>query len=482
MSLVVAHRRRMSRKVATGRRGLTVAVLAIGCSGAAIFGAISSAFTPEGFPVAWGIIAVLLIITANRVLGPFLLSPVQIVAGGLFLLAVLGRLFYGAVADVSGGGSITIHLSDSATRQTQNLILITVVLMLSGALLVSAICGGKAKIPRATLQGLKLNASSYRLIALAAPLPLFLLVVGYGPSKLLERSYYIEQHVGSPSIVSAGTLLSLAAIAGLGCLWAARKYRTWVLVLMAVAVLTFLGLGSRRLALIPTLFSLGMLAINTSRRTRLIVIATCFFSFYLIGLPLEFRAQASHGILPYLDALPGIVGADHPWGATARNVLISFAIIGKAALMQPFPLHDLYVSLTPVPGSLAGWYDIAPYHRLNLYTPTAGLGELWNAGLAATAIVSAVFGAILAWLEIRAKRLLADGKQILGLILIVLGALFLPFFVQYNLRAAARMLYYALAIDIVARMFNLRSGVATANGSVTPDKRRGSSGLQYDSA
>jgi len=117
-----------------------------------------------------------------------------------------------------------------------------------------------------------------------------------------------------------------------------------------------------------------------------------------------------------------------------------------------------------------------------LYTPTAGLGELWNAGLAATAIVSAVFGAILAWLEIRAKRLLADGKQILGLILIVLGALFLPFFVQYNLRAAARMLYYALAIDIVARMFNLRSGVATANGSVTPDKRRGSSGLQYDSA
>jgi hypothetical protein len=467
MSLAFTYRKTRSQKVATGSRGLTVAVLAIGASGAAIFGVISSPFTPEGFPVALGAILVLLLITANRVLGTFLFSPVQIVVGGLFILAVLGRLFYGVVADVRGGGAITIHLSESGTRQTQNLILIVAILIMTGALLVLAICGGKTKIPHATLQGLRLKASSYRLIALAAPLPLFVLVVSYGPSKLLERSSYIEQHVGSPTIVSASTLLSLAAIAGLGCLWAGRRYRAWVLVLLAVAALTFLGLGSRRLALIPVIFSLGMLAINASRRTRLIVIASCALSYYLIGLPLKFRAQASHGILPYLGSLPEIVAADHPWAATAKNLLISFAIIGKTALMQPFPLRDLYIALSPVPGSLAGWYDIAPYHRLNAYTPVAGLGELWNAGLLATAIVSLLLGAILAWLEIRAKRLLANGKQILSLVLIVLSTLFLPFFMQYNLRAAVRMLYYALAIDIVAAAFNHRPRERTANRFVT---------------
>jgi hypothetical protein len=481
MSLVVANRKRTSQKVAAGRRGLTVALLSIGCSGAVIFGAISSSFTPEGFPLALGAIAVLLLVTANRVLGTFLLSPVQIVVGGLLLLAVLGRLFHGAIADVRGGAAITIHLAEDATRQTQNLILLAAVLMLSGALLVLAICGGKAKIPHATFQGFKLNDSSYKLIALGAPLPLFLLVIGYGPSKLLERSYYIEQHVGSPGIVSAGTLLSLGAVAGLGCLWAARKYRAWVLVLVALAALIFLGLGSRRLALIPVIFTLGMLAINTSRRTRLTVMASCAFSFYLIGLPLKFRAQASHGILPYLSALPDIVAVAHPWAATAQNLLISFAIIGKTAMLQPFPLRDLYISLSPIPGSLVGWYDIAPNHRLNVYTPAAALGELRNAGLVATVIVCPVLGAILAWLEIRAKRLLADGRQILSLVLIVLSTLFLPFFMQYNLRTAARMLYYALAVDVVAGVFNHRRHLRHATALMDEEDISGAKGVRLSS-
>jgi hypothetical protein len=446
----------MRREAATGRRGFTLAVVAIGCSGAAIFGAISSSVTTDGLPVAAGIIAVLLIITANRKLGTFFASPVQIVAGGLILLAVLGRLFYGAVSD-AGGASITIHLSETESRQTQNLILIAAILILLGALSVLALHGGKESIPSAAFRGIKLNAQSYRLIAIAASLPLLVLVVSYGPDKLLERSYYSQKIVGFAILSSATTQLSLAAIAALGCLWAARKYRTWVLILVTVSSLTFLGLGSRRLALIPILFSLGMLAVNASRRSKLIMIASCALSLYLIGLSLKLRAMASHGIVPYLGALPGTIADEHPWAATGQNILISFAIIEQTAFGPQFPMRDLYISLTPLPGNLAGWYDIALYHRLNTYTPAAGLGELGNAGWVATAIVCLVFGAVLAWLEIRSKKLLAAGKQVVGLTLIVLCALFLPFFIQYNLRAATRMLYYALAIDLITTAFTNRS-------------------------
>jgi hypothetical protein len=186
------------------------------------------------------------------------------------------------------------------------------------------------------------------------------------------------------------------------------------------------------------------------------VVVSGALSLWLIKLPLELRSLGSHGIKPYLQALPQVISEHHQWAATAQNLLISFALIGETAFSRPFPARDLFVSLSPLPGQVAGWYEVAPYHRLNLYTPTAGLGELGNAGWVATIIVSFLIGFALAWIEIRSKTLLATGKQLIGLALITFSALFFLFFVQYNLRSAIRFLYYGLALDLLASLFRLK--------------------------
>jgi hypothetical protein len=407
---------------------------------------------------AAGVAVVLLLVAAHRLFGSALLSPVQIVGGGLLTLAVLGRLLYADVADAKGGGAIRIHLDEVTAERTQFLILMSAASLLLGAILVVLLTGRAGDIRQVSLRALHLESRSRKLIVLAAPLPLLLLVVGFGPDRLVRRNLYIETHVGSSPLTSLGTSLSVAMIVGLGYLWGTRTSRIWVTILTFGYTLAFLGLGSRRLALIPILFALGVFAALPNRRSRWLLAGTAVLSVYLVGLPLAFRGLPAHGIAPYLDALPDIMRSEHPWAATGRNLLIGFALIGQTAFgLAAFPKADIAVALNPLPGGPAGWYDIADSHRLNIYTPTAGLGELGNAGWEMAILVCLMLGAVLAYVDVRSKRLMARDKQLFGLALVLLGALFLLLITQYNLRSATRMLYYAVALDVLATTLIMRT-------------------------
>src|SRR4029078_8252920 len=126
---------------------------------------------------------------------------------------------------------------------------------------------------------------------------------------------------------------------------------------------------------------------------------------YLIELPLEFRALTSHGIVPYVNALPGILSSTHPWDATGRNLLIGYAVIAVTAFQgAALPLGDLLVAVNPLPGRLTGWYEIADLHRLHVFTPMPGLGELGNAGWLVALMGSFLFGAALGVIDLRSKR------------------------------------------------------------------------------
>ncbi len=425
----------------------------------------------DGRNVGATVLVVVLIICAHRVFGSSLLSPVQIVTGGLFALALSGRWLYDSVASAQGGASVVLQISPADAARTQFLILSATALILTGALLAVGVSGQMKRIVPPTLHGSLLRERTLRLMAAGAVLPLLMLVSDYHPAALLRRSLYIENgHVGPTSVLSAaGSTLSIAAMAVLGYVWATGRFRAWVAFALLLYIFTFFGLGSRQLALIPVLFSVGMFAAKPSRSSRLAILLSCILAFYLIGLPLEFRELSSHGILPYAAALPDIVKGEHPWAATSQNILISFPLIGFTAFRMTFPLRDLFVSVSPLPGGRAGWYDIASFHRLNAYTPAAGLGELANAGWVATVIVCLLIGATLAWLDVRSKLHTAKGRQMLGLAIVMVSSLFLLFFVQYNLRSAIRLLYYALALDLVAFAALTFRGVLASRSRRTPE-------------
>ena len=260
-----------------------------------------------------------LLLVVHRMLGRVLLSPVQIVAGGLLALALIGAVLYSYVASASGGGSIILILSELETHNAQFLILVCTFVMLVGALTALSLSRELKQLHNAEFRGVNLSDRGTRLIALTAPIPLLLSIVAIGPGKIFQRQLYIDRHVGSNMIWSAGSVLSVAAIAGLGYLWAARKYRSWVLFLMLNFSILFLGLGSRRLALIPILFALGVYAAKPSRRAQLTVLVSLFVSVWLIQLPLAFRRLSAHGVIPYSQALPSIIGSEHAWATTEET-------------------------------------------------------------------------------------------------------------------------------------------------------------------
>jgi hypothetical protein len=418
--------------------------------------------TKGGGCLVLAVAVVVLLLVIHRRVGSVLLSPVQTVAGGLLALALLGAVLYRNVASAEGGGSIFLDLSDLEIRNSQFLILLSTLMLLIGALTALSLSGDSKRLHDAEFRGVNLSDRSADLIALFAPIPLLLSVGALSPGKIFYRQFYIHKHIGSNIVWSAGSVLSVAAIAGLGYLWAARKFRSWVIFLMLNFTVLFLGMGSRRLALIPILFALGAYAAKPSRRAQLVVLISFFISIWLVQLPLAFRRLSAHGVIPYSEALPSIVSSKHAWAATGRNILISFALIGETASHRPFPARDLWISLSPLPGRIVGWYDIAPYHRLNAYTPTAGLGELGNAGWLSVILGSFIIGVVLAWIELRSRRLLIAGKQFFGLALITLSALFLLNFIQYNLRTAVRFLYYAFALDILANSIKFKRARPTA--------------------
>jgi len=289
---------------------------------------------------------------------------------------------------------------------------------------------------------------------LLMPLPLILILVGSGAGAIWRRDEYIIDHLGGSLLSAGAAAFGLGAVAGLGFLWGKHKARVLVLVYAVAYLAVFFGTGSRRLALVPVLFGVGAFVANPTRLTRWALVPLAASSVYLIGLPLAMRTGTEHGILPYWDRLPAVLGGELPFAVTALNILVGFAIINTTAYLAPaFPTSDIWASLNPLPSSLMGWADIAPGHRLNYFTPYAGIGELGNAGWPYVLFVGAVLGVALCYLDLSVGHFIQIGQQAVALLLLCLTVVLLLFLTQYNLRAGFRMVYYGSAVAIVARWY-----------------------------
>jgi hypothetical protein len=378
---------------------------------------------------------------------PALLSPVILVAMSMLLLMAGGVLLYQDVALAQGGAGVQLVISDALVERTAQLLLLSTSAFLVGAAL--GLARKPATRPRIPSARLRLPPVTLSILAAACALPIVYDLATSGIGHLLDRPLYISDAFGGGSVAIADQL-AVAAVVVLGYLagtWRGAGRAVAVTLAGLYGVLFFAG-GSRRLALAPLLFALGIYAAAPGRRSRAGLVVAAGASLYLIPLPLFLRDQARHGLLPYHDRLPAVLLDTSGWDEVGRNVLISFAIIGVTAYVQPhMPLHDLGVSLNPLPGRLVGWYDVAPLHRLNDYTPYGAVGELGNAGSWAVIGYFFVIGLIMAHLDRRVRSLLMNGRTAHALLIVGLVGLFCLFNQQYNLRQSTRMVYYALALD-----------------------------------
>ncbi|UKA62100.1 hypothetical protein [Arthrobacter sp. FW306-04-A] len=379
------------------------------------------------------------------------LSPTLVASGFFFLIGVLGYALRDVLVSLQGrGSSINIWLSEGQSFSTFLLLMTfsAVTIFTSGIIL--RIRFGAGEAPKSldwSTQGPK------AVTVLLSAVPLLVIVADIGIPDILLRDSYLFASQGSFT-GSIGTSLAAGMIVVLGYFFGSTSgpKRALVLVLFLGYATVLFSMGSRRLALIPILFAVGSFVARNSRITRFGVVVGAGLTALLLPLSLTFRASLTHGVIPYFESAATFRFADADWWASINNVLVSFPIIGATAYGNlTIYASDLWISLNPISGDSAGWYEIAPRLRLNAYTPTAGIGELANVGWVPVVLFAIALGALLSWVEIAVRRHLLGGSRIFAALLIGLTGFFALQMVQYNLRSAVRMLVYLVVAELARR-------------------------------
>ncbi|MFJ4262330.1 hypothetical protein ACIPYU_07790 [Paenarthrobacter nicotinovorans] len=405
----------------------------------------------------------------RRALNAPYLSPTFIVGAFFTFIGVGGYLLRDLLATAGyRGAGISITLSEAESFNTLALISWMTTLII----VASYICIQSASKRDNEIQEFRkfewTSKEPSALIVCATILPLLFIVATIGINELVARSYYLIGERGSLA-VSLGAPVATAAVVVVGYIFGACRGSKRLLaaaLLVAYAAVLF-SFGSRRFALIPILFALGVFVASNTRKTRVGLVVGAALTAALLPLPLAFRGAPAHGLLPYLEMFRTLSPLDADWLGALNNVLVSFAIIGRTAFgLIDLNMTDIWISVNPIGGDSAGWYEIAHKMRLNLYTPTAGIGELANVGWVPVAVFSLALGAALAWVELTVRRQVQSGAQVIAAMLLGLTALFSLQMVQYNLRSAVRMLVYLAALELARRFLLLIHGSLSKNKEI----------------
>lgn len=390
-------------------------------------------------------------------LNPFYISPVAATGLIIALIGTFGYLLRDALYG-QGGASIIIRLDESTALRTLALVSVSAAIVIVvgsiATFFFSARPGGRLARPS------KLTWTAPRphpaiLLLLAVPLVYYLVTSGIEP--FFERASYLSGEQGSFASSVITQLVTLAVVL-LGFVVARGSGGTRVMgwALLIAYVLMIGSFGSRRFALIPVLFALGVFLGGNTRRARWGLVVGAVVTFLLLPLPLDFRSSLTHGIVPYTA-----IFVSHDWFAAdylsaLNNVLIGFPIIGQSAYGgASVTWSDIAVSLNPLPGESAGFYDISQRLRLNAYTPMAGIGELGNVGWGAVFGVLGLTAVLLAWFEATVRERVSSGGLLYAGVVMGLVALFALQMTQYNLRLASRLLTYLLVIEIARRLLGV---------------------------
>ncbi len=423
--------------------------------------------------LTWALLAAPLVLLwlGRRRIQPAYQSPLWIAS--LFLVAVAagGLMFTGTLAGVGGVGA-QIVLPDKLHEPTARLFAISVLCLVAGGMLASV--SGRP-LPSGTLIIQDLGRAGVA-VWLLAVLPAGLLFLTLG-ADLLQRSDYLA--VSPDSITGiAGASLSVGSVGAAGYLAAKSRglLRVSAGILGITYFLVFLSLGTRRLALAPILFFVGMLLARRGRWTVVALAVAVAAGVALIPVSLFVRGQASHGLIPYSSALlgGGFSYRTTDWSAVINNVLVAFPTSGSTALIRPkIPPEYFWIEVNPLPGQLTRFYEIRHSLRFNRVTPYSAVGEVGNYGWGYVVGFWFVVGLITGYLDRRVGFYAASRHPMLGLLLLGLSIVFTVQSGQYLIRSSFRLLLYALALDLLFR-FVVRRGQTSDQsvGSDTFGKRR----------
>lgn len=385
-------------------------------------------------------------------------SPAIIIAGTYAALSLLAPAVLPRVR-TAGAVSALLSLSSVDSRRTGLLFGVAALFVLVGAAaheLTTTLKSGRPTLARLVV---KLRHPLGILVLTAVPA--LLLIAGVGPGYLVEKEQYLS-FAGGRELVSLGTALSLPAVALTSCvLFSAelRRDRGIALVVVLVYAGIFFSLASRQLPMLPILVLAGWLLSDHQEEARWprVLVATCA-TVILFSLPLALRSLPTHGVRPYIAHIastPRLLVSPRI-APLANNILFSFPLTGRVGYSElPIPKAIFWIMVDPRLGTASGWEKVSPTQRIDVATPFNAMGQLANFGWPYLAGYLTVIGWYFAHIQhLVRRRFPVSLRPLAQTATLGIAGIFTVTSLQYSLRTASRLVYYAMVLELCGRAYS----------------------------
>ena len=383
---------------------------------------------------------------------------------------ILGYFFYNAV---SIPDDIYVHINDyyiSKIPDISRKICFLLAMLCLGSLcylgisnyFLNSLRSHSAKMTVEVDKKLRLKIFSFRkygekftsrlLVILILLLSIVLLVFGVGLNNLIRSTEYLAVEINELKMI--GMILSPLGVLLAGYIFACspsyRSYRFLIIILVIIVELIFLSIGTRRVALIPLLFLFGSYTAtgaDAKFKIGLVLAVALAIVFYFVAL--ISRSLPEQGLLPLLSFLSYVSDYKLPYGESLLVYIVNtitngLPLTGYVSDEPDIPIDYFLIAINPLPGQMAGWPDVVGLLRANKHVPYNALGELLNYGAFVGGGYFFILGMVVSLIQRVIDRARFHGDIFYVISINFLFFLFLIFSLQYNLRSATRLIYYAL--------------------------------------
>jgi hypothetical protein len=306
-------------------------------------------------------------------------------------------------------------------------------------------------------EGRNKNAVDFNVVLLSCFLTNLLFVLGVGFNNILIAKSYLAVENQPLATISSLALYVTSALLGYALAESKEVYKKLIfLLLILINLLLVFSTASRRMAVVPILFTVGYsFSLNKNQKIGKLMIVVCaFLVLPLLSLPLSLRGQQSHGLIPYFQYLREMDPVDlFGVNGVFKNIIFSFPLTFKVTeYRNEFDITYFLTSISPMPGNGTNWYEINNNLRLNYFTPFNLLGEAYLYGDLIFYLLFSNIGLLTMLVSYTAENVSSTRKgKMFALILTALTMAFSIFSLQYNTRAALRYLYWAVIGSLIAR-------------------------------
>ncbi|MDO6489762.1 O-antigen polymerase [Cellulophaga sp. 2_MG-2023] len=272
----------------------------------------------------------------------------------------------------------------------------------------------------------------------------------YGSQIFYRETYLIDK---SRTLQTLNKLLGFVSTVLLAMLFDKKKLLSILAFLVILIFAT--GTGSRISFLYLVIYVILIFqSKGDTLRNKITLFANLIVAFFFLSYIMTLRGLESHGIYPYISSL--FSAQNKLYDSIKFNVYYSFIfgvfVSAKTMVLNESNWGNIIVSLNPLTGNIAGWYDIAGKMRIYPIVPYSSNGEVFTMGYFFTFIFYSILGCIVAYFDFKTRLFFSMGKRMQGFLVVILFVMYIVYSFEYNLRSSFRYIYYTYILLLFLKL------------------------------